>query len=125
MSVYCQCQWKSPGRQDKPFTPFVLRAVSVYGHCKDSRGLCFINNSTALSSPHLDFPSAASFTPAVDFLSHKGNNHVFRLVWEACLKSPLVQCPSGQLHCHYVEKDPCILSSSHLLYMNMYELMSY
>ncbi len=35
--------WKSPERQDMPFTPFVMRVLPVNGHC-------------VLSSLHLDFP---------------------------------------------------------------------
>ncbi len=46
-----------PGRQDK-FTPFVLRVLSVYGHCKVSIGMLFINSSSVLSSLHLDFPNS-------------------------------------------------------------------
>ncbi len=50
-------QWKTPGRQDKPVTPFVLRVLSVYGHCKVSIGVLFINSNSVLSSLHLDFPN--------------------------------------------------------------------
>ena len=72
-------------RQDKPFTPFVLRVLSVYGHCKASIGMLYINSSTVFSV-HLDFhniysrsapasPShlglSGTFTP--DSLSREGS----------------------------------------------------
>ncbi len=37
------------------FTPFVLRILSVYGHCKVSGGELFIYSSTVVSSLPLDF----------------------------------------------------------------------
>ncbi len=37
---------ENTGRHDNgPFTPFVLRVLSVYGHCKVSIGMLFINSS--------------------------------------------------------------------------------
>ena len=61
--VKCYCgrpqsnHWESPGRQDKPFIPFVLRVLSVYGHCTVSIGMPFINSSSVLSYLHLEIPN--------------------------------------------------------------------
>ncbi len=48
--------WKNPERKDMPFTPFVLRVLSVNGHCKVSIGVLFINSNSFWSSLYLDFP---------------------------------------------------------------------
>ncbi len=50
-------QLKNPGRQDMPFTPFVLRVLPVYCHCEVSIGVLFFDSNTVLSSLHLDFPN--------------------------------------------------------------------
>ena len=79
---YLPCsQWKNPGRQDKPFTPFVLRVLSVYGHCKVSIGMLFINSSSVVSSLHLDFPSVCPCFPALVLFSNTGSSTLVRRSW--------------------------------------------